>query len=260
MNATKSRTRGDWTNATVSDWIESTPSDWMDQAMPGWRDWSYADLLRTSPSEWMTRMYSPWSAQTPWPAMRPAHRTHRRRRHHHHWDCGCDEDERAEHHRHHECCDCGRERCECFCCLGDVDLAVYSRVGDRRVVPIAVENERRREQAITLELSEWTTRGGNPGAVHTDLLEPKSFTLAPCGEQDVVLVVDVRPPDQGTGEQSDVAAEEGQRRRLPDVDRCEVVTADLRLVGCDRRPVRIAVAILPRDCDPYRVTCGCTCC
>ena len=51
-----------------------------------------------------------------------------------------------------------------------------------------------------------------------------------------------------------------EARKLGDVDDCLVAVADLRLVGCDHRPLRIAVAILPRDCDPFRVSCGCTCC
>jgi hypothetical protein len=241
---------------TISDWMEATPTDWIDRALPGWRDWSYGDLLRTSPTQWWTGMVTPWSAQTAWPAARPAHRP-RHHRHHHRHGCGCGRGH-EHHHRPEGCARCGPEPCECFCCLGDVDLAVYARVGERRVVPITVENERRREKTVTLELSEWTTRGGNPGQVRTDLLEPKAFTVAPCGEQSVVLVVDVGTPEKTPGRRSDGTSEEG--RKLPDVDGCEVVTADLRLVGCDHRPIRIAVAILPRDCDPYTVGCGCTCC
>lgn len=258
---------------TISDWLEATPADWMEQAIPGWQNWSYGDLLGASPRDLLARMYEPWSTQTTGPTVRP-HRPHRgRHHHHHHHDCGCHDAEHHEHHHRHEPCrHCGPEPCECLCCLGDVDLAVYARFGERRVVPISIENERRREKEITLELSDWTTRGGGPGPVRTDLLEPAKFTLAPCGEQDVVLVVEVRPTDQGQGDvlQRDVAAkdaaakkgQEGQegRTKIPDVDTCEVVTADLRVVGCDHRPIRIAVAILPRDCDPYRVPCGCTCC
>jgi hypothetical protein len=237
---------------TLSDWLEVTPADWMDRALPGWRERSYGDLLRTTPSEWWAMMYAPLSGQAAWPMMAPS------RRHRHH-GCGC--------HDHHERCGCrchqdgcrhcGPESCECLCCLGDVDVAVHTRVGEQRVVPIAVENERRREKTISLELSGWTTRGGRAGPVETVMLEPKEFTLAPCSEQDVMLVVRVRGADQMADEQT---AETGVDRGLTDVDTCQVVTADLRLVGCDHRPVRIAVAILPRDCDPYRIGCGCTCC
>jgi len=30
--------------------------------------------------------------------------------------------------------------------------------------------------------------------------------------------------------------------------------------GCEMRPVRIALALLPRDCADYKVDCGCSCC
>jgi hypothetical protein len=129
-----------------------------------------------------------------------------------------------------------------------VDFAIYSRVGEERVVPILVENERRRDKQIALELSGWTTRGGKTAPVDTLQLEPKTFSLSACAEQRVSLVVKVRGPDPA-GDQ-----------KTPDVDDCLVATADLRVVGCDHRPLRIAVAILPRDCDPYTVSCGCTCC
>jgi hypothetical protein len=237
---------------TVSDWLDVTPSDLMERALPGWRDRSYGDLLQTPPSEWLAMMYAPFASQTAWPTAPPAGRHHR---HLHHHDCGC----RHPHHgQGHRCAHCGTEPCECFCCLGDVDVAVYARMGETRVLPIAVENERRREKSITLELSSWTTRGGNVGPVETVLLEPKEFTLAPCSEQAVTLAVRVLHADKSTDEQTrDVEA--ANRERLPDVDSCQVVTADLRLVGCDHRSVRIAVAILPRDCDPFRVIWGCTC-
>jgi hypothetical protein len=132
-----------------------------------------------------------------------------------------------------------------------VDLAVYARVGEERVIPIVVENERRRERAIRLELSDWTTRGGRPSGVTTVLLEPTEFTLEPCGERKVMLTVRVSVAG---------AAADDERRMPADVDDCMVSIADLRLEGCDHRPLRIAIAVLPRDCDPYTVSCGCGCC
>jgi hypothetical protein len=270
LKSAKGWTRDDWMSMTMSDWIEATPSDWMDRTLPGWRDRSYGDLLRAKPSDWLSMMYgslAPGIASTQSAA---AHR-------HRHGDCGCGcHDSDPHHHGHHghhhgdDCGHCGPDPCQCFCCLGDVDLAVYARVGEIRVVPIVVENERRREKAVTLELSGWTTRGGNPGQAETMLLEPKAFTLAPCGQQQVTLVVRVRPQAGGTpaptpapnrtpAETVDTAAT-GERHAPADVDSCQVVSADLRILGCDHRPIRVAVAILPRDCDPYRVSCGCSCC
>jgi hypothetical protein len=248
---------------TLSDWMDATPSDWMERPMPGWQGRSYGDLFRTSPSEWWSMMYAPFSGQpTATPTRQPSrrHGHHEHHQHHHDCACGCHDDEHGHehHHHHHDCAECGPTQCECICCLGDVDIAVYTRVGEQRVVPIAVENERRREKTIALELSSWTTRGGNAGPVDTVLLEPKAFTLAPCSEQQVTLVVKVGAANQSEGKPAKKPADD--RESLTDVDSCQVVTADLRLVGCDHRAVRIAVAILPRDCDPCRVSCGCTCC
>ena len=50
------------------------------------------------------------------------------------------------------------------------------------------------------------------------------------------------------------------QRVLPDVTTCAVSYADLQIKGCDLRSVRIAVAVLPRDCDAYKVDCACGCC
>lgn len=261
---TATRSPADWMDMTLSDWLDVTPSELMERTMPGWRE-GYDDVLRTTPRDWLMSMYTPFATQTPWPMMQPL-----RRRRRHDWRCGCDDDrEHGERRRHKRGCrHCGRDACECYCCIGDVDVVVYARVGERRVVPITVENERRREREIKLELSSWTTRGGRTGLVETVAVHPKEFTVAPCGEQDVVLVIEVRgqpKPDDG----GDDGGNEGDdlesravvvRGRVPDVDTCEVVTADLRLVGCDHRSLRLATAVLPRDCDPFVVSCGCTCC
>ena len=262
MVSTRSQTQTDWTNMSLSDWMDITPSEWMDRMRSGW-DASYADLMNTSPSDWWARLYNAGMSQpaafvgTPAERQRPygAYERDPRHRHHHH---------------HDPCPRCGHDPCECYCCIGDVDLAVYSHVGEQRVIQMVIENERHREAEITLEFSDWTTRSGKAAPVETVLLEPKSFTLASCGEQNVTLVVKIGAATDQTrttdAEKEKAATEAGalagtpDRTKLPDVDDCLVATADLRLVGCDHRPLRIAVAILPRDCDPYRVHCGCTCC
>jgi hypothetical protein len=184
-----------------------------------------------------------------------------------------DYEPKKKHHRH-ECGRCGRDECECYCCIGDVDLVIYARAGEQRVIQIVLENERHRDKEVTLELSNWTTRSGKPAPVDTVFLEPKALTIPACGEQNVTLVVKIggalqtganpqqpgAPNQPGTSDQPVPSDQPGAERRIPDVDECLTATADLRLVGCDHRPLRIAVAILPRDCDPYRVSCGCTCC
>lgn len=269
MNMTPS----DWMNLKPSDWIDATRSDWMNRASGLWGK-SYADMINTAPTDWWTMLYGPGAAMPGAGASATAQWSRRP------GGCGCHEDTssrtHAHHHHDHGCRRCGSDPCQCACCIGDVDFAVYSRSGEQRVIPIIVENERRRDTQITLELSEWTTRGGNVTPVQTVLLSPKAFSLGACAEQKIILVVKVGGGDgtntgqsstdqQGanTGQQDaqqQAATGVASRTSQPDVDTCLVATADLRLVGCDHRPLRIAVAILPRDCDPYTVTCGCTCC
>lgn len=277
----------DWMNMTPSDWMAMTPSDWMSMTRSNWMDpqrfsewWdrTYGDMMSARPGDWLTMMYGQRGGTSTGPQTRPYDRPGDRQSRH---DRGCrcrdcrERDHRPE--RHHDCCRrCGADPCACVCCIGDVDLAVYSRVGEQRVIPIVVENERHRDKEISLELSAWTTRGGKPAPVDTVLLEPKTFSLPACGEQTVTLIV--RAKDDGPtpgGGTSDAQGGKGEApggkavehpstdatsRKFPDVDDCLVATADLRVVGCDHRPIRIAVALLPRDCDPFRVHCGCTCC
>ncbi|MEL6893707.1 MAG: hypothetical protein AAFP84_19100 [Actinomycetota bacterium] len=217
---------------------------------------------------------------------------------------------------------CGCERdcsCDCVCCIGDADLVVYTRVGEQRVVPIRIENQRARERDIELKLSDFRTKGGNDSPVVGRIFGPTEFTLKPCSEEEVIVVISVVPRDQkGDGKESTGIREEvapiesmtrddlvarardvgmsgatgmnkakliealrevevarpidtpiGERppvsidrpdRELPDVDDCHVAIADLCIEGCDARPVRIAVAVLPRRCNTYDVRCQCGCC
>jgi len=233
----------DWMNMTASDWINMTPSDWMSRTSSQWNK-SLSDLINTAPADWLATMRT--SMGTP-AAPQERHRHPGTHGHHGKPDCGCHE----HHHRDCGCHRCGPDPCQCLCCIGDVDFAVYSRVGEQRVIPIIVENERRREAQVTAELSGWTTRGGKAAPIETVGFEPKTFTLPACGSQKITLVVKV----VGAG-----AGDATNENRAADVDDCLVATADLRLTGCDCRPLRIAVAILPRDCDPFEVSCGCTCC
>jgi hypothetical protein len=145
-----------------------------------------------------------------------------------------------------------------MCCVGDVDLVCYARVGEQRMIPILVENPRRRERAITVELSNWRMRGGGAAPVDTIEVEPKTFTLPPCGERHITIGVHIRPPEHARVHEQPEGP--GSERGKEDVDSCVVVTADLVLIGCDHRPIRIAIAILPRYCEPFRIDCGCCCC
>jgi hypothetical protein len=258
-------TPSDWMEMSPSDWLSMTPSDWVNRAMPVLNR-SYADWMNTMASGWLGMMYRPGVSRDAWSP------TREREQHRHGAGCECEDcydyRQKPHHHphgRHHRC---GSDTCECYCCIGDVDLAVYSHLGEQRVIPLVIENDRHREAQISLELSPWTTSGGSPAPVETLLLEPKTFTVPACGEQKVTLVVkiqDIKKGEDQTGGDlpaNQATSTEGiqEQRQLPDVDNCLVATSDLRLVGCDHRPLRIAVAILSHNCDPYRVSCGCSCC
>jgi hypothetical protein len=198
-----------------------------------------------------------------------------------------------------------------MCCIGDVDVVVYARAGETRVIPIQLENHRKRERDITVRLAEFRTKGGGDTGVAGVLLGPSSFTLGPCSEREIVVVIRAdfkgRDAKATTSTSSDLGGmtkaqllEEGRRigaevtsamskndligtidemsasrddpievlatartadaRTLPDVDDCHVAVADLCIDGCDSRPIRIAVAVLPRDCNSYEVHCDCACC
>ena len=169
--------------------------------------------------------------------------------------------------RRGSCGDCAPDTCHCDCCVYDADLVVYTRVAERRIVPIRVSNERTRTRHITLELSEFTTSGGSPAPVVGTILTAKEFDLEACEREDVVLLSGVGAAglSDGTNKGERFAAVEAAEAKLPDgrlgdVDDCVVAYADLRIQGCDVRPLRIAVAVLPRDCDAYEVHCACGCC
>lgn len=142
-------------------------------------------------------------------------------------------------------CECASDDCQCRCCVADSDLLVEARVGERRVVPITIENHWRRARDVELELSSWTT--AKEVQVSGQILGPTAITLEPCGEATVTLVIEV-----GGGKDDS--------QRQTDVQDCAVEYADLRVKGCDIRSIRIAVAVLPRACDAYVVDCRCGCC
>lgn len=168
------------------------------------------------------------------------------------------------------CPSCLPDPCACRCCVADADLVVEARVGERRIVPITIENRWRREREIEIELSSWTKLDDGL-AVRGDLLTPATFALAPCGEAQVVVALTIGPaanePVAGAAPKTlareklpAAAAATTNVRDLPDVDTCRVAYADLRIKGCDMRAIRMAVAVLPRDCGAYVADCACGCC
>jgi hypothetical protein len=143
----------------------------------------------------------------------------------------------------HRDCQCGDDDCHCRCCVSDCDLLVEARVGERRIVPITIENHWRRERDIELELSSWTKLAADV-SIEAKITTPAKFILKPCGEERVILAIEILDNrDAATG-----------------VRHCATSYADLLVKGCDMRSIRLAVAILPRDCDEYVVDCACGCC
>jgi hypothetical protein len=160
--------------------------------------------------------------------------------------------------------ECVPDRCHCECCIGDADLIVYARLGERRIVPVIIENRRRRERPIRLALSDWTSRRGRPSGITGQIVGPTELTLPPCEEYEIIIVIETKGAETVTEirtEEAEKIPGKGHTRvRLVDVDECEVLYADLRVEGCDMRPIRIALALLPRDCGAYRAECVCACC
>lgn len=165
-------------------------------------------------------------------------------------DCGCGGESEP-------CSDCGPSSNDCCsCCIGDVDLVVYTRLGETRVVPVEIHNPRRREREVEIQLSDFATRGGKPAGVTAQVIGAGKVTIEACGTHELIIVTQVRPVDQPDVQGLPRDADD----RIPEVDDCVVAVADLRIVGCDTRPVRIAVAIRPRRCDAYQVACQHECC
>jgi hypothetical protein len=181
------------------------------------------------------------------------------------------------HEKHCDCCSrCEPDDCHCRCCVVNADLVVYARVGELRILPITIENHIRREREVELQLSDWTTHSKEAIKVAARLASESKFTLKACEERSITVMIratadltrdattpktDKQASDTEKTISEDDAYLDRQGRQLADVGECTVYYADLRVLGCDIRPIRIALAILPRDCGDYRVDCqrGCCC-
>jgi hypothetical protein len=152
--------------------------------------------------------------------------------------------------------------CHCECCVCDADVLVHARCGEVRRIPVTFENDTRRERPVTIALEPFATAGGRQLGWPAKPSEV-AFTLGPCDEHTVVVSVQVRcEPGAGTGEPDRPAGRptDAADERVGSVDRCQVGYATLRAEGCLLRPVLIAVAVLPDDCDAYHRPCQCRCC
>jgi hypothetical protein len=191
--------------------------------------------------------------------------------------CGCDDS--------HDC------DCHCECCVCDADVLVHARCGEVRRIPLTFENDTRRDRPVTLQLEKFVTSGGRDLGWNAQLSETQ-FTLRPCDEHTVTLLAQIRCEDRTKPTQPNTGIRELANRpegsvagtpaaagaerteasaaatatavagdeRFGSVDRCEVGYATIRAEGCLTRPVIVAIAVLPDDCDAYRTPCGCDCC
>jgi len=171
--------------------------------------------------------------------------------------------------RHEHDCGCGSGcddgHCECRVC--DADVLVHARCGELRRIPVTFENDTRRERPVKLTLDGFKTSGGRD-LKWAVVLSETEFTLGTCGEHMVTVAVQVRcdtsdtKPNDPKGET--VPGTPGNTAaanpRVGSVEQCEVGYATLRAEGCLVRPIVLAVAVLPDDCDAYHRPCGCGCC
>lgn len=209
--------------------------------------------------------------------------------HQHGKDCGCGCGGK------HRDCGCNDRHCEC--CVCDADVLIHARCGEIRRIPLTFENDTRRDKPITLELGKFLTQSGKDLGWSAQLTETQ-FTLRPCDENTVSLLVAIRCKTDdtkdnpntpqttvpGTKEQAAGAAAPTASappanapaanrletnlssalsaidERIGKVDKCEVGYATIRAEGCLTRPIVVAIAVLPEDCDAFRHPCGCSCC
>jgi hypothetical protein len=138
-------------------------------------------------------------------------------------------------------------------------VLVHARCNETRRIPVTFENDTRREKPVTLTLEKFVSAGGKEVGFGGQLSET-TFTLGPCDEHTVIVTVQVKCDSFSGGTQPPGSTDAPSNVRRGTLDRCEVAYATLRAEGCLVRPVVLAVAVLPDDCDAYRRPCGCGCC
>jgi hypothetical protein len=147
-------------------------------------------------------------------------------------------------------------------------VVVHTRIGERRVIPFELANQRHRDREVTLAVGDWIACDG-PALEIKAILEPTgAVTLAPCERRTVRLLVAVAaapvatppitPTDPATGNDQPPAPTP-TREDVVDVAACATTYADVRFEGC-ARPVRVALVVHPAACDALPVDCDCGCC
>jgi hypothetical protein len=177
---------------------------------------------------------------------------HRRHRHGKGHDHGCREC--GDHHAGcHEC----RGRCDCGRCGADADVLVTARPGERRVIPIEVRNPTHREVTVSVDPGPWTSCEGDQVAVHAAVRPAGDVTIPACSSHEFLLVIEVGGGSADPTVPGNVK-DDNYRQGAP-LRCCTTLTSDVRINGCGTT-LRVAVNVLPLDCDPVEVTCcGCCC-
>ena len=169
--------------------------------------------------------------------------------------------------------------CRCECCIVDADYVVYARCFERRLVPIRdrerhaegprgrhARGERRAERRRPGAALEGHRPAGNHRSRSRRAAPPRST----CSSRSAVATAtttmevkhDTKASRRSEGDRAAQAAEAASRTdvELADVDDCEVGYVTIRVDGCLIRPIVVAIAVLPRDCDAYHAGCSCSCC
>lgn len=273
---------------SLRDGFADAVQQWMDQSTTAWDQWQRA---------WSPVVEAAGLGVPGAPGSAAGRRSKGGRDHGH--DHGHEHDHHHEHghdHRHgekgcgcHDRCGCGDV---CDCCVPAADVVVHARAGEVRVVPFRLHNPWRREREVSLEVGPWHGCDGDDLEIRA-VLEEEKVVLKPCEDRVVRLLISTRgAKDDGssTSRSADVLDKEepkdpasdapakpakgaaaaaaarqpldvvvGSRNRTGDVDSCVSAYADVRFEGC-ARPQRVAVVVLPAECDAVDVGCDCGCC
>jgi hypothetical protein len=259
---------------TLRDGFAEAVQQWVDQSTTAWDQWS----LAWSPAAAAVGLSMPGA-----PAAAPGHH-HKGGHHHGEKGCGCGD---GRTHREADGChdSCCRDACDC--CGPEADVVVRARAGEVRVVPFRLHNTWRREREVSLEIGPWHLCSGEDDLEIRAVLEEDEIVLKPCEDRVVRLLISTRGAnDDGSSstrdkdphdpaETVDAAGKTAKptrtagrkpvdvvvetRLRTTDVESCVSAYADVRFEGC-ARPQRVAVVVLPAECDAVDVGCDCGCC
>ncbi|MEP6855620.1 MAG: hypothetical protein ABJA33_09140 [Pedococcus sp.] len=172
--------------------------------------------------------------------------------------------------------------------MPEADVVVRARAGEVRVVPFRLHNPWRREREVSLEIGPWHVCSGDDDLEVRAVLEEDRIVLKPCEDRVVRLLISTRgtngdgwsstrnsTDDNDPAEPADAPAKPAKparaagrkpvdvavdtTRRTTDVAACGSAYADVRFEGC-ARPQRVALVVLPAECDAVEVGCDCGCC